>query len=206
MVYKFCIFLCKIFVYILFRVRMEGRENIPRGKGFILACNHRTNFDPLLVAVRMPQQIHFMAKAELFQRNAALAWILRRLGAFPVERGKGDTGAIQWAEHLLRVGGVLGMFPEGTRNKDGTPGRPKSGTAMIACQTAADVLPCAVCFGDELGFRSTVTVRYGKMIAFEELGFSSTSMSPRELKEASRLIMDRVTAMLEADNGKNHDR
>ena len=89
------------------------------------------------------------------------------------------------------------MFPEGTRSKDGTPGKPKSGVAMIASQTNASVLPCAVCYGKELRFRTRLTIRYGPLIPYERLGFSQANAAPREIKAASRLIMDEIVRLLE---------
>lgn len=96
----------------------------------------------------------------------------------------------------VRSGAVLGMFPEGTRSKDGTPGKPKSGVAMIASQTNASVLPCAVCYGKELRFRTRLTIRYGPLIPYERLGFSQANAAPREIKAASRLIMDEIVRLL----------
>lgn len=197
MIYKIGWLGCKIFLNLMFRIRVVGRENIPqKPEGFILASNHRTNYDPPLVAIHFPQQVFFMAKVELFQRKLA-GWVLRRLGAFPVERGKGDTGAIDWARNVVENGGVLGMFPEGHRSEDGKPLRPKSGTAMIAGQTRANVLPCAVCFGDKLKFRSPITIRYGKLIHAEDLGFTGDATSPREIKAASHMIMGKIIELLE---------
>ena len=199
MLYKIAIFLCELVVRTLFRFRVEGLEHVPTKKGFILAANHSTNFDPLFVAVPVKPQVFFMAKAELFQKPL-LSGILHRLGSFPVERGKGDTGAIAWAEQVIANGGILGMFPEGTRNPNGMPGRAKSGTAMLACKTHADVVPCAVCYEGSLKFRSLVTVRYGKPLSWNELGLTSDEVIPNEIKEASRRVMGAIVQMLE-ENG-----
>ena len=196
MIYRIGWSLCNLYLHLFFRVRFVGKENIPKNEGFILASNHVSNYDPPLVAIGMWQQVFFMAKRELF-RKKILGLILRGLGAFPVERGKGDTGAIDWARDIVQKGGVLGMFPEGHRSPDGKPLRPKSGTAMIAGQTRSNVLPCAVCFDGPPSFRSRVTVRYGKLIHAEELGFTGDGMSPREMKVASRFIMDRIIELLE---------
>lgn len=181
-------------VRLLFRMRYEGIENIPQDRGFILASNHRTNFDPLFIAHKVPKQLFYMAKVELF-RNGLIGWLLRSLGAFPVERGKGDTRPMERAKSLLDSGGVLGMFPEGHRSKDGTPLRPRSGVALIAGQTGADVLPCAVVYGKKLGFRTVVTVRYGKVMAAGELGIDPAS--PSTVRSGARVIMDAIVALLE---------
>ena len=195
MLYKVGRKLCMILLWILFSVKVEGKEHIPR-KGYILVANHRTNFDPLFVVTGIHAQVCFMAKAELF-RNPLLGWVIKHLGAFPVERGKGDTGAIDWAVNLIRDGKVLGMFPEGTRSVSGVPQRPKSGAALIAMQTGADLLPCAVCYGGKLGLRTKVIIRYGALIRNDELNFTPGIQSTAEIKAASRLIMDRIIGLLE---------
>lgn len=195
MFYDFCRAACMIFLRMMFRIKIEGMENIPQAKGYILVANHRSNFDPLFVVTAVHSQVHYMAKAELF-KSAIGNRFFRAVGAFPVERGKGDSGAIEWATRLIHEGRVLGMFPEGTRSPTAVPLRPKSGAAMIAQQTGADVLPCAVCFGEKLGFRATVTIRYGTLIKNEAFGFSG-ELSPHEIKAASRKMMDEIIALME---------
>ncbi|MEM1485936.1 lysophospholipid acyltransferase family protein [Oscillospiraceae bacterium PP1C4] len=196
MLYKIGRMLCIILTRILFRIEVAGEQNIPQAQGYILVANHRSNFDPMFVVQKMHAQVHFMAKAELF-RNKLFGRLLLAVGTFPVERGRGDTGAIDWAKNVITQGRVLGMFPEGTRSTDGTPLRPKSGAALIAMQTGADILPCAVCFGERLRFRSKVTVRYGALIKNEELGISQAG-STHEIKVASRLMMDEIKKLMEA--------
>ncbi len=197
MLYKFGWYLCMAVIRILFSVKIEGKENIPE-TGYILVANHRSNFDPLFVVAGIHKQVCFMAKAELF-RIPLLGRIVKGLGAFPVERGKGDTGAIDWAVNLIRSGRVLGMFPEGTRSLTGVPLRPKSGASLIAMQTGADLLPCAVCYGKKLRFRTQVTIKYGKLIRNEELNFTPGKQSASEIKAASRLMMGHIIDLLEGN-------
>ncbi len=197
MFYKIARLLCVWLVHLLFRMEIYGKENIPAGGGYILASNHRSNFDPIFVATGIKSQIFFMAKEELFEKSAFLKRLFLALGAFPVARGRGDTGALEWAGDVVRSGGVLGMFLEGTRSKTGELGRPKSGTAMLAYQTKADVLPCAIYFENPMHFRSRVVVRYGKLIRNGELGFHGETLSPHEMKAASHQIMGEIAALLE---------
>lgn len=129
MFYKVVRALCAVFLRLAFRFRVVGLENVPDGGGFILAANHRSNWDPVLAGIPVKRhKVCYMAKAELFQKNALFARIITALGAFPIERGKGDTGAIDWADRIITGGGVLGMFPEGTRSKTGTPAAPSRGS------------------------------------------------------------------------------
>ena len=184
-------------LHILFRVRYEGYENLPKTGGFMVVSNHRSNMDPVFLAQKVKPRLYFMAKIELFS-NWFVGWLLRRLGAFPVKRGQGDTSALEWSEQLIKDGKVLAMFPEGTRSKDGVPLRPKSGAALIAGAVQADVYPCAICFTGKLHFRCRVTVRYGKRIAWEELGMDPQP-TPAQIREASRLMMGRIIQLLEEE-------
>lgn len=182
-----------LLVRLLFNMKYEGLENIPAGAGFILASNHRSNFDPLFIAHKVRGQIYYMAKAELF-KNGFIAWLLRSLGAFPVDRGSGDTSAMDLAGRLVRDGGVLGIFPEGHRSKDGKPQRARSGLGMVAAQTGANILPCAVVYGERLAFRTKVTVRYGRLLTNKELALDTGA--PSAIRGASKRVMEEIVALL----------
>ena len=117
-------------VKILFFLKVNGKGNIPKNGGFILCSNHLSNFDPVLIGVAQRRQLFFMAKSELF-RNKFFGWLIRKLGAFPVERGAGDGKAINTAEKIINEGKTLGIFIEGTRSKTGELLRPKAGAAMF---------------------------------------------------------------------------
>ena len=172
-----------------------GQENIPENGGFILACNHQNALDPLVIANGCPRVIHFMAKEELF-KNGLVARFLKRLNAFPVVRGTGDMSAVNYAIDLVKNGWVLGIFPEGTRSKDFKPARAKSGVALIAKQTQSDILPVSIYTDTEYKDGTKLTVRFGKVIKFEELGFAEEH-SPKELRAAAKRIMGDITALWE---------
>ena len=123
-----------------------------------------------------------------------LVMVLGALGAFPINRGEGDLDAIGKAVGLVQAGHLVGIFPEGTRNRTGGPMRPKSGTAFIARQTGADILPCALVFGERRGFRSRITVKIGPVIPYRELGFEGEERT--SLRRASKLIMGRINTLL----------
>lgn len=165
MFYKFVCLLCRIFCSIAFNLSLEGAENIPKDGAVILAPNHRSNFDPVLAGVICPRKIRFMAKIELFE-NKLFGALITKLGAFPVQRGKGDIGAVKAAFSVLREGNVLLMFPQGKRIKDGTPGKLKTGVAVIAHKMQVPIVPICMC--GEYKFRSKVRVICGKPITYEE--------------------------------------
>lgn len=174
---------------LVFKIEITGLENVPENSGFILASNHRSLPDPVFIAAKFKHRVCFMAKSEIFWWPFSV--ILRGIGAFPVKRGQGDHGAIDTANNIIKSGKVLGIFPEGTRSKSGEPLRPKSGVAIIAKETSADILPVGIYFDGKLRFRSKITVRYGKLIKFEELELGNDTQTGA-VKKASRLIMDRI--------------
>ena len=182
------------FIRLILRVRYEGVEHIPAHGGYILACNHRSNFDPVLIALKIPRQVNFFAKVELV-RIPIIGRIIMALGVVPVSRGTGDTGALDSAVEKLSGGGILGIFPEGHRSKDGKPLRPRSGISIIAGRTGADVLPCAVSYPKGMRFLAPVTVRYGPLIPASDLAIDPGV--PSSIKAATKSIFEQILALVD---------
>ncbi len=126
-----------------FRLRIEGREHEPAHGPFIVAANHVSAIDPPLVGTSLHHRAAYMGKHELFA-VPILGPLLRSIGVFPVRRGEPDRKAIRTSLDVLTGGGVLVMFPEGTRSPDGRLQTPERGAAMIALRTGVAVLPVAV--------------------------------------------------------------
>lgn len=179
-----------------YHIVFEGAQLVPKEGGFLVCCNHRTTLDPIFLSQKVKCNLRFMAKAELFH-NPFFGFVIRHLGAFPVQRGKGDMAAIQTAKTALRQGDALIMFPEGTRSKDGNLLKIKSGAVMIAGQTGADILPMVICFEGKLHFRSKIIVRYGDIIPNGELGVSAGAPNPSELRSANKLLQSRLQQLLD---------
>lgn len=196
--YRFGKAVCNLFCTLTFRVEVHGADNLPESGGFILASNHVTDFDPVFIGIRIKRQLNFMAKAELF-KNKLFGAVIKGLGAFPVERGKGDSTAIQKAIDTVENGDVLAIFPEGTRSKTGELGRFKSGAIVVASQTKADIVPTSIYIKDiksgGIKFRSKVVVRYGEVIPNEKLQIDVNN--PSTIKKASLRVHDAVAALLE---------
>jgi len=127
------------FVRALARMEVTGAENIPATGPCILAPNHESVIDPFLLGAATERLIHYMAKRELFAVRP-VAWAMRGFGAFPVERGGGDHGAISQASALLEEGEVLGIFPQGTSKLSG-PRRWHRGAAKLALASGAPLVP-----------------------------------------------------------------
>lgn len=183
-------------IHILFNLKFEGRENIPESGTLVVCSNHRSFIDPAFIAVGIKKRkLCFMSKKELFSFKP-FGFLISKLGAFPVDRGSGDTEAIKTAEDYLKKGRPLMIFPEGTRSKDGNPLRPKSGAVYIASDTGADILPVAICFeGKRLFIRKKVTVCYGKPIPNSEIKMPEENKI-KESRRASALVMDCIIEML----------
>lgn len=187
--------IAKALLPLMYKIKFTGSENIPESGGYIIACNHQNALDPAIICMGVKRPVHFMAKQELFE-NALVGFLCRHCNSFPVKRGEGDMSAINYSARIIENGWPLGIFPEGTRSKDFKPGRGKSGVAFIAKMTGADILPAAIYTSDEFKKGTPLTVRFGKIIKNGELGFSQEH-SPRELRNASKKVMDEITALWE---------
>ena len=131
------------FMRIYFRLRIEGASRIPASGAAIIAPNHKSIWDSFFIAAATKRQLRSMGKSELFE--GPFGRTLVRLGAFPVRRGQSDEEALETARMILRDGGLLSLFPEGTRFRDpGTLGVPRRGAARLALETGAPLVPAAI--------------------------------------------------------------
>jgi 1-acyl-sn-glycerol-3-phosphate acyltransferase len=141
--YGFCQFLSIWILLPLFRVRVRGRENVPRRGGVLVASNHQSYLDPVLVGLGLNRQIHIMAREGLF-RVPGFRRLIRSLNAFPVRRGASDREAVRRAVEILSSGRLLVMFPEGTRTRDGRLQKPKRGLNLLARKAGVPVVPALI--------------------------------------------------------------
>jgi 1-acyl-sn-glycerol-3-phosphate acyltransferase len=126
-----------------FRLRIFGTEHIPATGAAIIAPNHKSLLDPFFVGIATRRHVRYMAKTELFK--GPLGWLLPRLGAFPVRRGRADAEAMLSARLILEQGGLVVIFPEGTRIEEpGALGSPHHGAGRLALQTGAPIIPAAI--------------------------------------------------------------
>jgi 1-acyl-sn-glycerol-3-phosphate acyltransferase len=128
---------------IFFAIRIEGKENIPYQEGAILASNHLSYLDPIVLGILVPRRVNFMAKEELFE-NFLFRWVIVRLGAFPIKKEGIDGTTYKKILKLLRKREVVVLFPEGTRSIDGTIGQLHTGIARIALKADVPLIPIIV--------------------------------------------------------------
>jgi 1-acyl-sn-glycerol-3-phosphate acyltransferase len=180
-------------LYVLFRLRARGRENLPAVGGYVLACNHVSSFDPWPLGVPLwPRRfLRFMAKSELYWFPLGL--IVGAAGAFPVRRGQADVEAIETAVRLAREGHVIAMFPEGTRRRKGLvkkfQPRPRTGAARIALDADVPLVPAAVKGTDRLLRLGPIRVSYGEPVEIDDL----RRLEPHEAaQQATERLMARI--------------
>lgn len=155
-----------------FRLRGEGVENIPPTGPFILAANHVSYIDPLVLGATCPRPIHFIMLREFWEKPV-IGWICRKAGSFPVDQQGPATGALRRALSVLHEGKGLGIFPEGGRSQEDRPLQAKGGVALLVLKSGYPLLPAAI-VGTEQALPKgriiprpvKVTVRYGTPLTF----------------------------------------
>src|SRR5215208_905990 len=167
--------------HLYFRLRRLGREHVPDGGPIIFAANHRSFIDPFLIGTLVRRPIYYVAKKELFRRRWQ-AWILNALGAFPVDRGASDAEMVATARAILARGDCVVIFPEGTRIRPGSLGRPKRGVGRLALETGAPVVPVAVIGTESVrkGWRirpHKVRIRVGSPLTFPKVEHPSPQLA-----------------------------
>jgi 1-acyl-sn-glycerol-3-phosphate acyltransferase len=170
--------------------KVFGVENLPAEGPVIVAANHLTNYDVFPLQFALPRPIFFMGKEELF-RNAAMDWLIRRLGGFPVQRGAQDEWAVRHARKVLEHGQVLGMFPEGTRSRGMGLGHAKTGVARLAQAMNCPIVPVAL-HGPQYMFRhfprrTRVTVTIGEPI-YPQPGETHLGLTDRLMFRLARIL------------------
>lgn len=184
-------------IKVAYRYKIVNKNNFPTEGGYIVACNHISSSDPILLGIGQKRRIYFMAKDELF-KNKFFAKIMRGLGAFPVKRGADDGKAIKTGTELINEGNVMGIFLEGGRSKTGDFMRPRSGCALVAYDTQVPVIPaCITNLSKKNRLFGKRIIHYGEPLSLEELGLLTGDR--RELRNASKVIMEKIKELREQD-------
>jgi 1-acyl-sn-glycerol-3-phosphate acyltransferase len=151
-------------------LRVYGAERVPASGGLVVASNHFSWIDPPALGAASPRTLYFMAKVEA-HRVPGLGQLMRTFGAFPVRRGESDRDAVRTMRQIVRDGHALGMFAEGTRQRDGVPGVVQPGAAMVAINESVPLAPAAIRGSHEwrLGNFGPVSVAWGEPMTFDGL-------------------------------------
>jgi len=205
MLYTIAYLFVAVVARLFFRIRIIGRENIPREGGVIVAANHSSYLDIPLLGYSIGRRADYMGKKELFN-IPILSTIFRRLGGFPVDRNRFDRTALREAIRRLESGRVLVIYPEGRRSMDGKlqPGKP--GIGIIVKMSGKKVVPAAI-QGTEKAMPpgkwmirpAQVTIRFGRPLDFGDL--VKRGNEKEGIEEITRIIMKNIGGLLERGRG-----
>lgn len=190
MFYKIIKTICNLAIFLIFRIKVYGRENIPKTGGAIVAMNHRSNWDVPIAGLSCKRKLRFMAKAEMFKSKFGNCFF-KSLGAFPVQRGKGDIGAIKAALTKLKEEHIIAMFPEGRRVKEGVKSEPKPGVVMLAVKAEVPVIPVHIT--GKYKWFGKITVTFGEPIYYDD--FYGKKLVVEELQDLSRELMNVINSL-----------
>lgn len=178
--------------HIGFRIRVIGRENLPKEGGFVLAPNHISAIDPVFVVIARfwGKRLLIMAKEEILQVNPVFTWMFRHVGVVGIERGRGDVNVVDELIGDVKKGQGLLIFPEGTRSKTGQVGKVKSGAFVIASAAGVPMVPCRIIYEPgRMKVFCRVRVCFGTPIPAEELYLGETK-SASALRKNKALLTD----------------
>jgi len=178
-------------------LRVYGTDRVPLTGGLVVAANHFSWIDPPALGAACPRTLYFMAKVEV-HRVPGLGELMRAFGTFAVRRGESDRDAVRRMREIVREGGALGMFAEGTRQKSGVPGPVQPGAAMVAVNEGVPLIPAAI-HGSQawrLGNFAPVSIAWGEPMTFDGLprggkGYKEASVEiERELRRLWEWLVD----------------
>lgn len=187
-VVAFCIFwYCKI----VYKIKIIGKENIPKEGSLLFCGNHRTYLDPPLITVTAGRKMSFMAKEELKQQ-ALMRFLCFAFDGIWVKRDSKDIGSLKTAMKLLKNGGCIGIFPEGTRNgMDKNDGKLKNGAAYMALKTGAKIVPIGI-QGSAKPFTKNAII-YGKPLDFSK--YTSGKIDKEIEDKVSQELKEQIIAL-----------
>lgn len=192
MFYCFIVTAAWLVWHVGFRIRVIGRENLPKEGGFVLAPNHISAIDPVFVVIARfwGKRLLIMAKEEILQVNPVFTWMFRHVGVVGIERGRGDVNVVDELIGDVQKGQGLLIFPEGTRSKTGQVGKVKSGAFVIASAAGVPMVPCRIIYEPgRMKVFCRVRVCFGAPIPAEELYLGETK-SASALRKNKALLTD----------------
>ncbi len=206
MFYLVARFVLRPLFWLVFRPRVSGRGNVPAAGPFIIASNHLSFIDSMVIPLAAPRRVHYLAKAEYFTTPGVGGWLTRTLftalGAMPVERqtSRAAQEALDTALGVLRRDEGFGIYPEGTRSRDGRLARGKTGVAWLALTADCPVVPVGVIGTDRIQPPDArwprprrFALRFGEPMTFPE--HAGQAGSNRARREVTDRIMERIAAL-----------
>lgn len=194
MLYKMCWGIGWFILRFFYRWTINGAENLPGDGGVIIVSNHASFFDPVIVGCSVKRKVCFMAKQELF-RIPLFGPFIRAVGAYPVRRGVADKAAFDASFRLLQAGNVVGLFPEGTRFKDGQIHPLRNGAAVLALRGDYPLVPFVIRNSNQLKlFRfPKIVVEIGEAFALPEDPLAKSEKE--KVQNATEIIHERLATL-----------
>lgn len=182
-----------VLVKLLFRIKISGEE-IPETGGAIIAANHRSYIDPIVIGLCCKRRIYFVAKEELFGMPL-LGWLLRATDAIPVKRGKPDMRSIKKTIDFIRGGRLIGIFPEGTRRRRPEDGEATTfrGVGLISQKAGALIYPISISGTEKIYAGGIFPIRLPKITAVVGKPINPAGKSGKELQiDISKRTMEAI--------------
>ena len=192
--------------FLILRPTIRGRENVPATGPFIIASNHLSFIDSMAIPLMAPRRVGYLAKAEYFTGTGIRGWLTRTLftalGAMPVHRqtNRAAQEALDTAMTVLRAGGGFGIYPEGTRSRDGKLARGKTGVAWLALTAGCPVVPVAVAGTDKIQpigaswpWPHRFSVTFGEPLTFPE--YRGKANNGKARREVTDRIMEAIAEL-----------
>ena len=190
MIRAFIKLILKITSFVLFRVKVIGKENIEKDKPYLVCPNHISNWDPpVMVAVLKRNDVYVLAKEELFI-NSFVKWLAKKAKVIPVKRGKQDVGLLKNATKILKENHMILLFPEGTRNGIEKRGKLQNGAVLMSLMSGANSVPIGIQAKKKYKFFSKVKVNIGKPMNFSE--FKDKKGDKETLDNLSKEVMEEI--------------
>ncbi len=190
MIRAFIKLILKITSFVLFRVKVIGKENIEKDKPYLVCPNHISNWDPpVMVAVLKRNDVYVLAKEELFI-NSFVKWLAKKAKVIPVKRGKQDVGLLKNATKILKENHMILLFPEGTRNGIEKRGKLQNGAVLMSLMSGANIVPIGIQAKKKYKFFSKVKVNIGKPMNFSE--FKDKKGDKETLDNLSKEVMEEI--------------
>lgn len=206
MVYRFFRLICIILSKIFFRFEVFGRYRVPRRGAVILASNHTSFLDPVIIGAAVPRPLNFMARDDLFS-NRSFGAFISALGAFPVKRDRSSPEAFREAFKRLRENKALVIFPEGTRTEDGSLRKAHAGVGFLAARSESTVVPVYIEGSKEALPRDAYFIRmklvkiyFGKPLRYRNI---SRVENREEYQRFADLVMDSIANLRREAKGIN---
>ena len=172
--------------------KVQGLENIPKDKPFILACNHLSFFDPPAIGCKIPRNLHYFARDSLFFWPLGL--LISSLNSIPVNRGQLDLGTLRKVLKVLKNGHPILVFPEGTRSEDGELQEPQKGLGLLVAKSSVSVIPARI-YGSGKAFgKKHLIPRIGRKI-YINIGVEISFDDPKDVKSKKNYLEISTTVM-----------